>query len=55
MLELVSLESSFGVIEVYIEGAPLGDGNIVEDYSKSDDSDIEPEQDPLKVSLKSAR
>jgi len=55
VLELVGLGSSFGVIEVYIEGAALGDdsGSSTSGHNSESDSyrDSEPEQDADTLSL----
>ncbi|KAL3725981.1 hypothetical protein ACJRO7_030945 [Eucalyptus globulus] len=55
VLELVGLGSSFGVIEVYIEGAALGDdsGSSTSGHNSESDSyrDSEPEQDAGTLSL----
>ncbi|XP_056171736.1 disease resistance protein Roq1-like [Syzygium oleosum] len=51
VLELVGLGLTFGVIEVYIEGAALGDGNGSSTSGDNSDRDSESEQDPGTLSL----
>ena len=51
MLELVGLGSTFDIIEVYMEGAALGDGNGSSTSGDNSNRDSESEQDPGTLSL----
>ncbi|KAI6688379.1 hypothetical protein NL676_025207 [Syzygium grande] len=51
VLELVGLGSTFGVIEVYIEGAALGDGTGSSTSGDNSDGESKSEQDPDTLSL----